>query len=311
MADVILDGDQVLVAKVETVYGTDSAPTDALNAMRVKSNIQAVVLDTEEMNYDAGRPGAKGKLEKSRKSTGSLDGYLAGSGTANLPVALTPLMKSAGLSVVAAAAQVDITPADISEQDSCTLKFFRGKNRHDILGWRSDWELTLNVDSLPTFKFPNGQGLSSNPVAEAGLQNAVLTAFKDPLPVDPVHFVVQSIFGQTVAISEFKAMGGNTVEYIPEANEVRITDRKVTVSATFREPLVADFDWYAQINQYGALAVQLGQDTVDEGRIWTVDVVNAQLVNISTTTRKGVSYLQVDFDCVPLSRNSDIAMASR
>jgi hypothetical protein len=311
MADVILDGDQVLVAKVETTYGVDATPTAAANAMRVKANIQAVVLETEEMNYDAGRPGAKGKLEKSRKATGSLDGYVAGSGTAIVPVALTPLMKSAGLKVVAGTTQVDITPADISEQDSCTLKFFRGKNRHDILGWRSDWELMLNVDSLPTLKFPNGQGLSSNPQAEASLQNAVLTAFKNPLPVDPTHFVVQSIFGETVAIASITVKGGNAIEYIPEANEVRITDRKTTISAMFREPLVADKDWYALINTYGAIAVQLGQDTVDEGRIWEVSCANAQLVSLSTSTRKGISYLQAEFDCVPLSRNSDIAMATR
>jgi hypothetical protein len=311
MAEVILEGDMVLVAGVETNYGVDALPTAAANAMRVKSNIQAVVLDTEEMNYDAGRPGAKGSLEKSRKATGSLDGYLAGSGTAVTPVALTPLLKSAGLSVVADVDKVNITPSDITEQDSCTLKFFRGKNRHDILGWRSDWELMLNVDSLPTLKFPNGQGLSSNPIAEAGLQNADLTSFINPLPTDPTHFVVQSVFGETVQISDFKVSGGNSVDYIPEANEVRIIDRKITLSITFREPLVADFDWYALLNTYGAIAVQLGQDAVDEGRIWEVNCANAQLKNLTPTFRKGISYFQAEFDCVPTVRNNDIAMVTR
>lgn len=311
MAEFILTGDFVVVAAVESTYGTDALPTSAANAMQVKAGIQAVELDTEEMNYDSGRPGAKGKLEKSRKASGSLDGYLAGSGTANTPIPLTPLLKSAGLNVVAAADKVDITPADITEQDSCTVKFYRGKNRHDILGWRSSWEIMLNVDSLPTIKFPGGMGLSSNPIAEAGLQDADLSSFYDPLPVDPIHFVTQSVFGQSVAMSECTINGGVKVEYIPEANECRITDRKVTLSITFREPLVADYDWYAQINKYGPIAIQLGQDVVDEGRIFEGNTANAQLTNLTTTERKGISYLKADFDCVPLSRNSDIAMVTR
>jgi hypothetical protein len=126
-----------------------------------------------------------------------------------------------------------------------------------------------------------------------------------------LHFVVQSIFGADVLIAQITVKGGNSVQYIPEANEVRIVDRKVTISVLFREPLIADKDWFALLNTYGAIAVQLGQDTVDEGKIWEVNSANAQLASLSQTMRNGVSYLQAEFDAVPLSRNSDITMVTR
>lgn len=311
MSDPIFTGDSIAVAATEATYGTDAAPTAAANAMRVKSSFSLAKIDLEAMDYDAGRPGSKGSIEKNRWVEGNMDGYLAGAGTATGIDPLAPLLKSAGLTLTPAADHVAIGLADLTAMDSTSVKFFRGKVRHDILGLRSDWEIKLSVDNLPKVTFPNAKGLYSSPSVEASLQNADLSAFKNPLSIDPVNFVKQQIFGFDAAIAEITIKGGNNVVFVPEANEMRIIDRQITVDVTFREPLPTVKNFYDLVGTYGAIAIQLGQDVVDEGRIFEAGVDNAQLVDISNTERHGQSYLQAKFECVPTARNNDIWMKTR
>jgi hypothetical protein len=110
----ILTGEYVFAAKVETTYGTDATPSTTLNAMRVKANIDIAKVELEGMDYDSGRTGAKGSLEKRRWVEGSLDAYLAGSGTAVGMPAIAPLMQAAGLKLtVNGTTDVAVTLDDI------------------------------------------------------------------------------------------------------------------------------------------------------------------------------------------------------
>jgi hypothetical protein len=307
----ILLAEYVFAAKVEATYGTDATPNTTLNAMRVKAKFDIAKVDTEEMDYDSGRSGAKGSIEKSRRVEGNIDDYLAGSGTANIPPANTPLLKAAGLSVVAAADHVAITLADLKNLDSITGKFFRGLTSQTHVGARMDWEIELSLDALPKIKFPSYMALYAPQVVEGGAPSVDLSAFKNPKPLTPVNFVKTDVFDFNAAISKVMIKGNNEVIYSPESQSIEIIARKVTIDIELQEPSPGVKDFYELIGSYGVIDIQKGIDVVDEGHIFEALASNAQLANVTSSERNKISYLNCAFVCVPTAANNEIAMKMR
>ncbi|MDZ7870782.1 MAG: hypothetical protein U5L02_16550 [Rheinheimera sp.] len=108
MGERILEQDTCVLAAVETVYGTDKAPTAAANAMRVKADMTLLDGDQEAIEFDAGRGGSKGSIQRNKKISGTLTGYVAGVSAAGTAPAIAPLLQAAGLksTVMAAATKV-------------------------------------------------------------------------------------------------------------------------------------------------------------------------------------------------------------
>jgi len=308
----ILTGEYVFAAKVEATYGVDSLATVIANAMRVKANIDIAKVDMEGMDYDSGRTGAKGSLEKRRWVEGSLDAYLAGAGTKDGIPAIAPLLKAAGLKVVVdGVTKVDITLDDIANASSVTGKFFRGTASQVQVGARMDWEIELSVDALPKVRFPNYKAIYAPQANGAKPTGVDLSAFINPLPTDPVTFVTQSIFGYNAAISKVVIKGGNEVVYVPESASVEIIDRKVTMDIEFKEPTPDVKDFYDLIGSYGAIDLQHGQDVVDEGNIFEANAANAQLTNVSQAERNKIAYLNCAFELIPTDTNNELTMLTR
>ena len=304
-----IKGEYCIAASVETDYNVDSEPTAASNGMRVECDLKPHTVDSESLKYDSGQPGSKGAMiVGSAKASGTLSGYLAGSGTATTPPLITVLMKGGGLDVTAAADHVAVTPKEPLASDSLTLKFFRGKIRHDITGWRSSVEITLEKGKLPTIKFTDGKGNATLPEHQDALQSSDLTGFKSPIVCDHVSFVKQEIMGQTEAIEKVVIKITNTIEWVPAMGQFRISDRKVMLDVTIEEPDINRVNYFDKKFDFGAIALQVGQDTVDDGGIFKFDSANAQLQDFDIESATSGSKLTLPFECVPLTRNSDFVM---
>jgi hypothetical protein len=307
----ILTGEYLFLAIAETTYAGGDDPTTAANAMRVKANLSLSDVQTEDMDYDSGVVGEKGAVEIRRMVTGDLAGYYAGSGTAILPTALTPLLKAAGLTVTPAADHVALALGDITAAGSVRGQFFRGTASQMQPGARMGCEIEFSVDSLPRVRFPNYKALYNKQTNGAKPTGIDLTAFKNPRPTNPLRFTIKSIFGYTASISKFVVKIENVVEYLPESGAVEIIDRKVMLEIEFKEPTPDVKDFYDLMFTYGAIDLQVGQDTVDEGHIFEANVANAQLTAVSQTERNKVAYLNCTFKCVPTAANNDITMVQR
>jgi len=307
----ILTAEYLFAAKVESTYGVDATPNATLNAMRVKASIDVAKVETEEMDYDSGRSGAKGTIEKTRRVEGSLDAYLAGSGTANVPPAITPLLKAAGLSVTAGLNDVVIALADLKSLDSVTGKFFRGLTSQTHVGARMDWEIELSLDALPKIKFPSYMALYAPQAVEGASPTADLSAFKNPKPLTPVNFVKSQVLGYDASIAKITIKGNNEVVYSPESQSIEIIGRKVTIDVELQEPSPGVKDFYELIGTFGAIDIQKGVDTVDEGHIFEALASNAQLENVTSSERNKISYLNCSFVCVPTAANNEITMKTR
>lgn len=313
MGERIYEQDTLLVAAVESTYGTDAAPTAAANAMRVKADLTLMDGDQEALEYDAGRGGSKGSVQRNKRISGSLTGYLAGVSAPGEAPAIAPLLQMTGL-VPTVTADTDVTYAPVSTgQDSATLHLFRGKNKHGILGARCNLEMSLGPDALPKMTFNNLMGLYVPPAHVVAFQDADFSTFENPLVTDPVSITTMTLFGQAVNMSSLMFRLGNNVVYRSVTNDesVQIVERRPQVEITFEEPLVDDFDWWELISTYGALAYQLGEDVTDEGSIFELNIPNLQLSSITTTIIDGISHLQCTLDVVPTDRDNDFSMVFR
>ena len=307
----ILEGEQLFVGAVESTYATDATPTAALNALRVKTNINPAKVDFEDKDYDSGMMGAKGKLEKRRWVEGDIEAYLAGSGTANVVSALSPLLRAAGFKVSTDADKVDITLDELSNTASITGKFWRSTVSQTLLGARMDWVIELSEDALPRFNFPSFKALYSKQVNGAKPTGIDLSAFLNPKPTSQVNFVTQNVLGYAATIAKVSIKGNNEVVYVPASGTIEIVSRKVTIDIELKEPTPDMKDFFDSIGNYGAIDLQHGQNTVDEGHIFEFHMPNAQLHDVTKTTRNKIGYLNCSFECIPTEPNNEFTMVSR
>jgi hypothetical protein len=103
----LLQRRRIVLAKIETTYGVDAAPTGGANAILVR-NLDVTPLDADLVNRDVVRPflGSQGQLIAGQKVTVSMEVELAGSGTAGSAPAYGPLLRACGLAEVLTAAAV-------------------------------------------------------------------------------------------------------------------------------------------------------------------------------------------------------------
>lgn len=313
MGERIYEQDTCVLAAVEATYGTDATPTAAANAMRVKVDFNPIDGDQEALEYDAGRGGSKGSVQRNKRLTGTLTGYVAGSGAAGTPPAIGPLLQMCGLKPTVTTAEKVVYKPTFPVTDSCTLHIFRGKNKHPALGCRGNLEVSLGPNALPKFTFNNIIGLFVDPASVGSFQSADFSQFENPLVTDPVSITKMQLFGQDVNMAELTLRLGNTVTYRAVVNNesVQVTGRMPQIEVLFEEPLIGDFDWYSKLSKFGALAYQLGQDVVDAGHIFELTAANVQLNSITPTYVDGISHLRCVLDVVPTARDNDFEMIFR
>ncbi|MBZ9612141.1 phage tail tube protein [Rheinheimera maricola] len=313
MGERIYEQDTCVLAAVETVYGTDAAPTAAANAMRVKADLTLHDGDQEDLEFDAGRGGSKGAVQRNKRVTGSMTAYVAGSGAVDTPPAIGPLLQMCGLKPTITATEKVVYAPVSTNHDSCTVHVFRGKLKHPMLGARSSVDISLGPDALPKFTFNSIIGLFADPTQVASFQNADFSQFENPLVTDPVSITKMQLFGQDINMSSMTFKLGNTVTYRAVTNDesVQITQRRPQVEITFEEPLINDFNWWNKVSTYGTLAYQIGEDVTDAGQIFELAIPNLQLRQLNTTMIDGISHLVMTLDVVPTARDNDFEMIFR
>lgn len=105
--------DKTLLAKIETTYGTDAAPTGAANAIQVM-DLAIVPQDGETVTHDYVRPdlGARPQIPVNTHVSLEFSVSAAGSGTAGTAPGYGALLRGSGMAeVISAAASTQASPA--------------------------------------------------------------------------------------------------------------------------------------------------------------------------------------------------------
>lgn len=176
----------VILAKVETTYGTDPTPTGAANAVLV-SNVSANPLNANNVPRDLirGYFGGSEQLVGSAYVELSFDVEFQNGGTAGTVAAWDALLQACGY----AAGSTLTTPSrvehafitDYTLWKSLTLYYHDDGALHKLLGARGSFQLKLGVGDRPVWSF-KFIGLYGGVTATANA-TPTLTGYKAPLVV--------------------------------------------------------------------------------------------------------------------------------
>lgn len=199
---------QVILAKIESTYGTDPTPTGAANAM-LASKPKITPLQANNVDRDLVRPyfGGSEQLVGTRNVQCEFEVEIVGSGTLGTAPAFGPLLRCCALAeTLIAVTRVDYTPIT-NNQESVTLYWYDDGVLHKLTGARGTVKLGMVAGDRPSLMF-SIQGLFSTPTANAA-PSTDFSAFKTPLVVTDANSG-DVIFGGTVSPTGAPAITGGT-----------------------------------------------------------------------------------------------------
>lgn len=163
---------RVVLAKIETEYGTDAEPLPASNAL-ICNTSSSISISGDEVERDYVRDVLSpiGSVVTTKTVSFTLQTELKGGGTEAtdiLPPEYEPLLLSCGMQKTgdASTGWIYQPVSDPADHDSCTIYYYEDGLLHKAVGCRGTFSLNAAVSALGTIEF-SMTGLWVNPVDQA------------------------------------------------------------------------------------------------------------------------------------------------
>lgn len=307
-----------VLAKIESVYGTDSVPTGGANAILV-SNVNVNPLNASNVDRNLLRTyyGASEQLIGVAFKEISFDVELVGSGTAGTAPGWGPLLRACAMAeTIIAVTRVDYLPISAAFE-SLSMYCYADGVQHVLLGARGEWGLTMKVGEKPMLNF-RFQGIDGS---ESAVANPALTlsAFLTPQVVTDA-FTPNAKTGGTVsptgapAISagtDFATTGivlqsGNALNFksIINLQEMEINDRVVTGTVEMDLTAAAEVTALAAVRANTVAAMSFEHGTVT-GRKVLLHLPTVQRINPRYADLNQSLLTSFDVRCVPGATGND------
>lgn len=297
----------VLLAKLETTYGTDPTPTGSANAILVR-NMSITPLEAEFVGRDLIRPyfGSSEQLPVGTRCRLECEVELAGSGTAGTAPKWAPMLKACAFTETDSASD-DIYDPNSTAADSLTMYYNLDGVLHKILGARGDVSFDLQAKQIPVMKF-TFTGLYGG-VSDAAAPTPDYSGFMQPKPVDTTWTPTGTLHGVTPVISGLSLAMNNQVVHrkLIGAESVIITDRQPNGQITFEAGLVAVKDWWTIARNATLDALQIIHGTT-AGNIVQIDAPKVQIGTPTYVDQDGVAMLQCALTLTPNAGNDEIKL---
>jgi hypothetical protein len=296
---------KILLAKVESVYGTDPTPTGAANAIQTSDlSITPLAGPTVSRNLDRATLGNDLQIQVGTYVTMSFMVEIAGGGGVDTPPAYSPLLQGCGFSeTVTALTNAKFAPVS-SSIDSLTMYFAHDGQLHKMTGARGTAALNLNPGEIPKYAF-TFTGLYVGPSSAAD-PTPDFSAFVVPLPVNNTNMTTFTLHGGAVTMVTCSLDIANEVVYrnVVGNESVELIDRAPGGSIAFEAPPIGTKNWFetARLSTTGALKIVHG--TV-AGNIVTIDAPNVQIISPNYAESDGISTIQATLSLVPSSAGND------
>lgn len=301
----------ILLSKIETVYGTDSVPTGAANAILAVDATFTPLEGTEErrellLPYLGHQgiilTGLYGRMEFSVE--------VAGSGAAGTAPAYSSLLRACGLAeTITAGTSAAYQPVSAGFE-AVTIYYNRDGVRHALVGCRGNVSVQFTPQRIPRLRFAL-IGLHGTAAADAALPAATLTAFRTPVPVSKANttFSLHGYAGPTESVSLDL---GNQVEprmLIGEESAENV-DRQSSGTAVLEATTLATKNWdaIARAHTLGALALQHG--TV-AGNIFQIAAPAVQIGRWTEGQTQGILNNTLPLMLRPSAGNDEIVLTVR
>jgi len=304
---------KLVLAKIETTYDTDSAPTGAADAMLARgfslTPLEGTNATREHVRSQLG--GFEDTPLTGLNASVEFDIDLTGAGAAGSLPPYHALMRACGFAAtITAGVSVAYNPVS-SAFESLTLHCFRDGVLHAITGCRGEWSYKLSAlgEALLHFKLMGNY----KPVSDTPLAVGVVLPNVTPIPVDATHIPSFSLHGYSAVMQSLDLAGGNDLQYrnlVNAPGSVEIMQRNITGTVVVEEPSIATFDyWNAAIaGAKGSMTLTHG---IVPGNIVDLTAPNTQIGKVSLSENNGISFVSAPIKCLPTSGNDDISLVVR
>lgn len=309
-----------ILLKIETVYGTDSVPTGADNAMLV-SNLNINPLNAQNVDRDLVRTylGSSEQLVGTGYVEMSFDVEMQGSGTLGTAPAWGAALRACGFAeAITAAARVEYTPVTDS-LESATIYWYDDGVLHKGLGGRGSVEIAAGVGERPVFKFKyilldGGISAAANPAL-------TLTAWKQPKVVTDANtgdltfggtYAAGAITGGTTWPSRGLSLNvANAVNFTPllGGETIDLTQRDITGAVQLDLTAAQEVTFMAAVKANTLDTLSLLHGTTAGYKV-LIHAPSFQMINPSKQEVNGKRLIGYDIRCVPVSGNDELRIVS-
>ena len=279
--------EKLILAKIESVYGTDPTPAAGTNDILTRDfQIQPVQGERRDRALDRPNLGASPLAVTQVRRTVTFKVELAGSGAAGTAPKYDPLLLACGFdATVNIGVEVEYDPSS-DEGDSLTIYFNVDGRLMKLQGARGAVGFEFNAGDYPylTFSFT---GLYAE-ATDAAQGTPTYTGWQKPLEVNNDNTGTFSIHGYSGVLQSLVVQPGQQVSYrnLVGQEAVRITGRSVRATASIILPTVADLNIEQKITGEALAAVQLIHGGA-AGAIVQLDASYAQIVDYSLGENQG------------------------
>lgn len=298
-----------ILAKIESVYGTDPVPTGSANAMLVR-NFTISPQETKTVARDVIRPylGNSQNLPGTVNSKIDFEVEIAGAGAAGSAPAYGPLLRACAFAQTLNAGVSAVYSLVSTAFESVTIYCYLDKVLHKVTGCFGTVSFDFSEGAIPVMKF-SFTGIY-NTVTDATTPSETLTAFQLPLPVNRTNTPTFTLQGYSAVMEKLSFDMANAIAFrsLPGGNEnVVLTDRKPAGSISIEATTVAAKDWWTSIKAAATGAMQLIHG-VTAGNIVQVDAPAVQLYSPKYGDKDGIAMLQANLVLSPGSGNDELTL---
>ena len=273
---------QAMMSKIETVYGTDSVPTGAVNAV-LGQNVRLTPMEATEVKRQHARPyqGNRPSMLVGKQSRITFEVEAKASGTAGTPPGYGVFLRSCKCAEVVVAA-TSVTYNGISGNgDSCSIYFNVDGTLYKMTGCRGTFQYKLNADGIVVIEFtmtglftlPSSQALPTMTYGEQ-LTQIPQVAVTENVPTFSIGAFA------TAALRSFTFNKGNEVKYrgLIRRRQIILPTCAEAVEFQIEAEALATFNPYAIADSEVPQAISLVHG-VGAGKIVSLTMPLVQILN--------------------------------
>lgn len=303
-----LTAKRALLAKIESVYGTDPTPTGAANAIYCY-NLSITPLELVKAERNPVRPffGADATIVAGSPVKCEFEVPIAGGGAAGTAPGYGVLLRGS-MHAETVNAGVDVTyslAGSAFESDTLYVNF--DGVLHKLTGARGSVSFEYTHGAVPMMKY------SFTAIYNAPTDTALPTptfgaTWPKPLIMNKVNTTPVTLHGISVVVTKLTIapeIGVLWSDYTNTTEEVRFTGRpKVTGSITLQADTIAAKDWFAtaRAGTTGALSITHGTAA---GNKFKQDAAVVQLFDPKYDDADGIQMISMDLLLLPTSGNDE------
>ncbi len=297
----------LVLAKLESSYGTDPTPTSGNDAILVR-NVEVTPLEVETVDRELIRPflGKADQLLSQQRVLVNFEVELAGSGSAGTAPAYGPLLQACRCTeTVVSSTSVTYAPNSDATPKSATVYFNNDGVLHKATGCRGTFTLNCEVGQIPFIAFEM-TGVFNAP-SDTAISAPTYADQADPLVFKNGNTSSFQVFSYSGSVQSLSFELANEVifrELVGGTKSVDVVDRAPSGECVIEATTIAQKDFFSAAigTATGNLTFQHGSSA---GNIATFTAGQIDLGGPSYSDADGIQMLSLPYIATPTSAGNN------